>query len=146
MIRVAVANEHPRYKIGRAVVTGYVRRVLRKAGISRAEVSVVFIGSRFIRKINRRYLGHDEVTDVISFTLGSEANLEGEVYVNLDRARQQARSYDVTFACEVSRLVIHGTLHLVGFDDRTRSSSQRMTAEQESHVKYWFGVQNKERG
>lgn len=145
MIRVAIANEHPRYRIGRLATTGYVVRVLRKAGVSNAEVSIVFVGSRFIRNINRLYLGHDDVTDVISFPLGDEENLEGEVYVNLDRARQQARRYGVTFGSEVARLVIHGTMHLAGFDDRDASSASQMLTEQEHHVQFWFGVKNRQR-
>ena len=85
-----------------------------------------------------RYLNHDYATDVISFPLENGAVLEGEVYVNLDRARAQARVYGVSFSNEVARLVIHGTLHLVGYDDSTEKKAERMKAEEDYHVHYWF--------
>jgi rRNA maturation RNase YbeY len=64
--------------------------------------------------------------------------LDGEVYVNLDRARKQARDYSVSFGNEVARLVIHGTLHLAGFDDSAPRTAARMKAEEDRQVQYWF--------
>jgi rRNA maturation RNase YbeY len=108
------------------------------AHVRDARVSIVFIDSRYSRRINRRYLNHDSVTDVISFPLETGALLEGEVYVNLDRARVQAREYGVSFSNEVARLVIHGTLHLVGFEDSTEKKALGMKAEEDRHLQYWF--------
>jgi rRNA maturation RNase YbeY len=76
--------------------------------------------------MNRRFLGHDYTTDVICFRLGTPGRLEGEVYVNLDRAHVQAGEYGVTHGHEAARLVIHGTLHLAGYDDRTPAKARRM--------------------
>lgn len=87
---------------------------------------MVFVGSRRCRRLNRDWLGHDEVTDVISFPLGEAERVEGEVYVNLDRARTQSRAYGVPEREEVARLVAHGVLHLAGYDDRTVREARRM--------------------
>ncbi len=88
--------------------------------------------------MNKRFLHHDYVTDVITFPLETGKVLEAEVYVNLDRARQQARDYRVSFGEEVARLVIHGVLHLLGYDDRTPRKAQQMAKVQEQHVRSWF--------
>jgi rRNA maturation RNase YbeY len=88
--------------------------------------------------LNRRFLSHDYVTDVLSFDLEGGKMLEGEVYVNLDRARQQAQEYGVAFGNEVARLVIHGTLHLVGYDDRRPKDVRAMRSQEEKHLAYWF--------
>jgi len=135
---IAVINAHRRYRIARKVVAGYVRHVLKSAAHKRARLSVVFIDSRYSRIINRKYLKHDYATDVISFPLEEGENLEGEIYVNLDKARQQARRYGVSFSNEIARLVVHGTLHLVGFDDRTINGAARMKKEEDKHVRFWF--------
>ena len=135
---VAVINAHRRYRIGKKLVTGYVRRVLKDRKQRNAKLSVIFIDSRYCRFINKRYLRHDYVTDVISFPLEKGKNLEGEIYVNLDRARQQARRYRVSFANEIARLVVHGTLHLVGYDDRTTKGAARMKKEENKHIQFWF--------
>jgi len=83
--------------------------------------------------MNKRYLRHDYVTDVIAFPLGEGrgAPPEGEIYVNLDRARSQARAYGVSFAEETRRLVIHGTLHLLGYVDSNARRKAQMTKRED---------------
>ncbi len=138
MIRVDVFNAHPKGRVATKAVVGYVKRVLRATKSTKALISVVFVDSRYCRKVNRLYLNHDYITDVLSFPLESGRLLEGEMYVNLDRARTQAREYGVTIANEVARLVIHGTLHLVGYDDTTDRKASAMKTEEERHMQYWF--------
>jgi probable rRNA maturation factor len=79
-----------------------------------------------MRRINRRFLNHDGVTDVIAFPFHDGMGIDGEVYVNLDRARSQARTYRVRFGEEARRLLIHGTLHLLGYSDATSRGKARM--------------------
>jgi probable rRNA maturation factor len=137
MILVAVHNAHRRYRISRARVTRLVRSVCRGEGVDRARVSVVFIGSRACRTLNRKFLRHDYVTDVLSFPLGEKAgDVEGEIYVNLDRSREQARAYRVSPVLERSRLVVHGTLHLLGYTDGTQRNARRMHQRED---RYLFG-------
>jgi rRNA maturation RNase YbeY len=138
MVRVEVFNTHPTRRVAVGDARLYVRRVLRTCGVKRGRVGVVFVDSRFSRRINKRYLGHDYATDVLSFSLENGPILDGEVYVNLDRAKKQAGGYSVSFRNEVARLVIHGTLHLAGFDDTAPRKATRMKAEEDQHVQYWF--------
>lgn len=132
---ISIFNTHHRYRIRKKLVEGYVRRVVGKR---RSNVSVVFVNSRYCKSINKKYLNHDYVTDVMSFTLEERPTLEGEIYVNLDRARQQAREYNVSVANELARLVIHGTLHLIGYDDQKERERRKMKIVEERHVRYWF--------
>jgi len=136
--RVAVFNNHGKYRAPGQKTRNYVMRVLRLAGIRKAEIRVVFVDSQYCRKINKQFLEHNNVTDVVSFPLESRPNLEGEIYVNIDRARQQARDFHVSIANEVARLVIHGVLHLVGYDDATPGRSAVMKKTEDAHVRYWF--------
>jgi rRNA maturation RNase YbeY len=136
--KVIVTNAHRKYRIRKDPVGRYVRRVLVQEQTDNAAVSVVFVNSQHARRINRAFLGHDRPTDVISFPLEDGDLLEGEVYVNLDRARQQAKRYGVSFGNEVARLVIHGVLHLVGYRDRTAAQARRMKKEEERHLGFWF--------
>lgn len=134
MIRVVVANAHPTRRVTQARVRRAVRMVLEGEGISDAAISVVAVDSPRCRRLNRKFLAHDRVTDVISFPLESGPRLEGEVYVNLDTARRQAREYGVSPANEVTRLVVHGILHLAGYNDRRPEESARMRRAQERYV------------
>ena len=134
MIDVAVFNAHPAHRISRAVVTRVIRRVAEGERRRRAVVTVVFVGTRTSARLNRMFLGHRGGTDVISFPLGEGRVIEGEVYVNLDRARTQARAYGVGFADEVCRLVVHGTLHLFGYDDTTVALQRHMKRREDRYV------------
>ena len=136
-----VFNAHPTKQVRTEPIVRYVRRILRAEGYPRGEVAVVAVDSRFCRRLNRRYLGHDRVTDVISFVIEKGVLLQGEVYVNLDRARSQAREYGVPEVHELARLVIHGTLHLVGYDDRDARRARQMKAAEERHLGHWFKTQ-----
>jgi len=141
---VDIVNAHPRFRVRGALAIRYVRGVLRRARPSRGMITVVFVDDRTSRRLNRRYLAHDRPTDVIAFPLGEEPNLEGEIYVNLDKARRQARTYHVTTANEIARLIIHGTLHLLGYDDRTRLKARRMKAREDALVSLLAETEKKE--
>jgi probable rRNA maturation factor len=134
MITVSVINAHPIRRVPVRRTARLVRGALRGEGIRRASVTVIFVDSRRIRRFNRRYLAHDFVTDVITFPLEESPDLEGEIYVNLGRARTQAKAYGLSVWNEIVRLVIHGTLHLVGYDDRSGRAAARMRRRQEMLV------------
>ena len=119
-------NAHPRHRIRKKPTERSVRLVLKAEGITRAEISVIYIDGHYCRSINRRFLGRDAGTDVLAFPLEEGETLEGEIYVNIDRARRQAREFGVPLANELGRLVIHGTLHLAGYEDRTRRGAETM--------------------
>ena len=133
--RIAVVNACRRIRVNGARVRRIVSRVLRDEGQPPATVTVVFIDSRRSRRMNREFLRHDYPTDVLSFPLERGANLEAEIYVNLEKARSQAREHGVSFSNEVARLLIHGTLHLAGYDDRGKRKSEMMRRRQESYVR-----------
>ena len=88
-----------------------------------AAVNVVFVNDRRIHELNRRFLKRDRPTNVISFDckdpgVPGEPRLLGEIYISRDRARAQAREYDVPYGSELRRLVLHGLLHLIGLTHR----------------------------
>ncbi len=135
MRRVSVFNAHPARRITRSLAARCVRAALRSEERRNAEITVVFLDGRACRKLNRQFLGHDRQTDVISFPLGERETTEGEVYVNIDRARVQAREYGVSERNEVARLVVHGTLHLLGYDDSTKKAAARMRKREDAIVR-----------
>ena len=130
---IFVANNHSTLRFPKRETFRAIQGVLKYESVRSFQVSVVFVGSRFIRRINRRYLHHDYVTDVIAFPLneGKGTPIEGELYVNLDRAKSQAREFRVSFAEETRRLLIHGTFHLLGYGDSTVRRKAQMTQRED---------------
>lgn len=82
--------------------------------------------------INRKHLKHNYVTDVITFELESSPKIETEVYVNLDRARSQAGMFGATFSDETRRLLIHGLLHALGYDDKSKKQKSLMRQKEDA--------------
>ncbi len=140
-IAVQVANRQMSLPVEEARLEHAVRIVLEDASIPRGDVSVAVVDDLAIHELNRRYLNRDEPTDVLSFVLERSADhLEGEVIVSAQAARQAARQFGWTAADELLLYVVHGTLHLVGCDDRTAGDRARMRAREQACLAR-FGLQ-----
>ena len=119
-----------RAKVGvtKAWVCRVIEKVLRAEKV-RGDISVLITGDREIRKLNKRFLKHDRATDVISF--GMQPNYLGDVVVSVDTTRRVAKEVRVPFREELARYLVHGTLHLLGYDDRKKKDKKRMHERQE---------------
>lgn len=122
---VLLTNAHPRTRLRRAGIIDAVLRVLRGERVARASVSVILVSDDDLLELNREHLAHDYYTDVITFPLEIDP-LEGEIYISVDRAREQAREFGVGVYNEVQRLAVHGALHLAGYDDSIPSERENM--------------------
>ena len=131
---VEVVNSHRKLRFPMSETRTAVHGVIRGERKRVKGITVVFVNSAFIRRMNQRFLDHDYITDVISFPLDQGAALEAEIYINLDRARSQAKEYRVSYRHEVKRLLIHGTLHLVGYDDDSRKKRERMRKREDYYL------------
>lgn len=107
-------------------------------------VSVLLTNDKEIRAINKKFLKHDYATDVISFEAGSgylvgkEADYLGDVVVSVDTAQSMARELEIPWKQELARYLVHGTLHLLGYDDRATADRDKMSARQEKIVEKIF--------
>jgi probable rRNA maturation factor len=122
-LSVSVAVEGVRIPLARSRVEAIARAVLRAERVRDAMISIAFVSRSAIARINRRYLAHGGATDVISFAFGDP--LVGDIYISPDVARRNAREHAIGVREELTRLVIHGILHVVGHDhpDDARSAS-----------------------
>jgi len=137
MIRIQVFNAHPGYKRRHDGIITLLRRVLRCEVVTDVTINIIFVNDRRMIKLNTQYLGHAYTTDVVSFPLSDEKKIiEGEVYVNLDQARRQAKEYSVSISEEIARLVVHGALHLAGYDDGTARKKEKMTKRENLYLLY----------
>lgn len=100
---------------------------------------MIFVTNREIRRINKRYLNHDYNTDVIAFPYNMPPAF-GDVYVSVDQARLQAKDLGHSQLKELLTLAIHGTLHLLGFDDHSPAKKKKMFAKQDAVLRK-LGIQ-----
>jgi probable rRNA maturation factor len=136
MIQIAVACPQEIVPVDRGQMRQLVRSVLEKEDVPEAEISLAFVDNPTIHNLNKRYLGHDEPTDVLSFPL-SEPNarkLAGELVIGAEVARVQAESRGHDVQAELALYVIHGLLHLCGHDDKTPAAAEEMRRRERFHL------------
>jgi rRNA maturation RNase YbeY len=102
-------------------------------------LSYVFCSDAHLLNINRDFLKHDFYTDVITFDLSATKNeIEGEVYLSVDRIRDNAKHLGVSFKEELHRVIFHGALHLCGYKDKSYEDILLMRGKEESYLKNYF--------
>lgn len=136
MIRVEVSNRQTSLDVNTSVLRRVVQDVLRSEGVEIADVSVAIVSDQEIHELNCRYLDHDYPTDVLSFVLDrNESNLEGEVIVSTETAIARCGEFGWSAAEELTLYAIHGTLHLVGYLDKTPEDVAQMRERETFHLR-----------
>lgn len=103
-------------------------------------LNYIFTNDDILVQLNKEYLRHFTLTDIITFDLSDKAaELSGDIYISVDRARENARKFKVTLNNEISRLMIHGVLHLMGYKDKSREEREHMREKEEYYLslKLW---------
>lgn len=97
-------------------------------------LSFIFCSDTYLHKINIGYLNHDTFTDVITFPYSEGKTIEGDIFISIDRIRENAKSFGVSFDDELHRVMIHGTLHLIGYSDKTTKDKIQMTQKENEYL------------
>ncbi|MBC8352954.1 MAG: rRNA maturation RNase YbeY [Planctomycetes bacterium] len=136
VIKVDIANEQSNHVFEVELLQEAVRIVLAGEAVTEGDVSVAIVDDATIHVLNRKYLEHDYATDVLSFLLSTPGEpLEGEVIVSADTAAREGVRFGWTDVDELLLYVVHGTLHLVGYDDRSDSERATMRAKESQYLR-----------
>ena len=112
-----------------------LENLCNKEQLPKGNVSYVFGSDEWLLEINQKFLNHDTYTDIITFDQSdSEDELDGEIYISLDRVRENAQKFEVTFEKELHRVMVHGLLHLAGFSDKTEEEKKLMREKEEEYI------------
>lgn len=117
------------------LLRSFLPTIFIQENIDFASVSYVFCSDGYLLTLNKRYLDHDTYTDILTFTF-SEANFPiiSEIYISIDRVKENSKNLKVQFKEELHRVMIHGILHLCGFSDHTAELKQEMRKKEDFYL------------
>ena len=130
-------------------VISWITKIIKNEGFSVNQLNFIFCGDNYLQKLNRKHLGHDTSTDVLTFD-HTEARDEGrgalcamryapcagDIFISIDRIKENARDYDNSFPDELARVMIHGILHLLEYSDKTDKGKALMREKEDEFLSF----------
>lgn len=117
-VKVSLAN--------RTQLKKYVQSIFKKEGKQLQSINYIFCTDKAVLAINRQFLSHDFYTDIITFDLSDSNAIQAEIYISVDRVKDNAAQLGVSFKSELHRVIFHGVLHLCGYKDKKRKEIEKM--------------------
>ncbi len=115
--------------------SSWIKRAIEAEGFSLGGLNYIFCSDEYLLSINREYLNHDTYTDIITFDNSDASDsVEGDIFVSIDRVRENAQVRQIDFAHELDRVLIHGVLHLMGYKDKSARQTQVMREKEEAYL------------
>ena len=120
--------------------SAWLCEVAAEEGYRMGEVNYIFCSAQRLLEMNRQFLGHDYFTDIITFDysdLKGEGIIHGDIYIDIETVRDNARIYGVSWLNEMRRVVVHGVLHLCGQKDKTPRANAQMHRKEDKYLAFW---------
>lgn len=118
----------------------FIKERFAKEGQKLRNLQYVFCTDEYLLQINQQFLQHDTFTDIVTFELGTEPGVtEGEIYISIDRVKENATKFEVSEEQELHRVIFHGALHLCGYKDKSKEQSATMRKKENEYLELYFG-------
>ena len=143
-------SENKNFKISnKQKIRALLKKICKKENKKISFINCVFCSDNRLLEINKKYLNNTSLTDVVTFDFTTnKKTIEGDVYISIDRVKENAKKYKQPFKTELLRIIIHGLLHLIGFSDKTKEEKNTMTLKENEYLslynKLTFHVEHKQ--
>jgi len=117
-----------------AAVIAWLGSIMSQEHYTEGEVSIVFCDDDFLHKLNVEFLNHDTLTDVISFDYSVRKEVHGEIFISVERVRENAKEFNQSFDAELARVMAHGVLHYCGYKDKSKTEATIMRSKEEFYL------------
>lgn len=143
-------SENKNFKISnKKEIRALLKKICKKENKKISFINCVFCSDNRLLEINKKYLNHISLTDVVTFDFNTnKKNIEGDIYISTDRVKENAKKYKQVFKTELLRIIIHGLLHLIGYLDKTKEEKNTMTLKENEYLSLYsklkFHVEHKQ--
>ena len=128
-------QEETRFKLPHPRITRrWLLDVVRSEKSELVAVNFIFCSDRYLTRMNVQYLAHDTFTDVITFDYGNPSAIQGDVFISIERVRENAKKFETDFDKELHRVMVHGILHLIGYSDKTKGAKALMRKKEDAYL------------
>ena len=128
-------QEEIRFKLPHPRITSRWIRVVAESEKSKlAFINFIFCSDKYLKRINLEYLAHDTFTDIITFDYGDSSEIQGDIFISIERVRENAQKFEVDFDNELHRVMVHGVLHLLGYADKTKAAKSLMRKKEDAYL------------
>jgi len=136
MPQISFFEEDIRYNLkDKNKVKQWIKDTIAAEGYKLDELTYIFCSDAYLLKMNQQYLDHDTYTDIITFDNSTAQKIiTGDIFISVDRIRENATKFDQTFVNELHRVIIHGALHLLGYKDKTPADKKKMTQMEDKYL------------
>ena len=118
------------------LLDGWIKKIIEQEDCTLLLLNFIFCSDKYLHSINLEYLNHDTYTDIITFPFKSPPEIEGDIFISLDRIKENATSYGISFQDELFRVIIHGVLHLCGYKDKTEAEQKIMRTKEDQALQF----------
>ncbi|OWK71532.1 rRNA maturation RNase YbeY [Pedobacter sp. AJM] len=138
MPAISFFTESIRYNLPQKLkVKKWVKETIEKEGFKLQELNFIFCSDEYLLGINQQYLNHDTYTDIITFDNSEEEKLiVSDIFISIERVKENAKTFKTNDFDEVCRIMIHGTLHLLGYKDKGKAAKTIMTQKEDEYLSY----------
>lgn len=112
----------------------WISKTIKEENCKEGEINYIFCSDQYLHKINVEFLNHDTFTDIISFDYSVGKELHGDIYISVDRVKENAKAFNVKFEDELARVMIHGILHYCGYKDKTEEDKNQMRSREDHYL------------
>ncbi|NBW02523.1 MAG: rRNA maturation RNase YbeY [Cytophagia bacterium] len=113
----------------------WLKDAAKAEGFKIGELNYIFCSDAYLLDINQKYLGHDTLTDIVTFDNSEDTKMiEGDIFISIERVRENAIKFD-TKDSELKRVMVHGLLHLAGYKDKDKAQKELMRSKENEHLK-----------
>ena len=115
-------------------ISEWISKAITEENCKEGEINYIFCSDDYLHKLNVDFLDHDTLTDVISFDYSLGKELHGDIYISVDRVKENALDFKTLFKDEISRVIIHGVLHYCGYKDKNDEDEKMMRSKEEFYL------------
>ena len=136
-IAINFFNQEVKYTLkNKTQIRSWINEVITIEGFALEELNFILCSDEYLLRINQQFLNHDTYTDVITFDNSEELKtIVGDIFISIERIQENAKTFKGTVAEELCRVMIHGTLHLLGYKDKSKSDKTLMTQKEDQALK-----------